>query len=150
MILRSLLAVMGLVLVSAVMAQTTARLTTDIPIAEFFKRPAVASPMLSPDGQRIATLVPGPTVRMILAVADVATPNKRVGIAQFEDADVRNVQWVNDTRLLFDAIDFQAPLGEQFGGCLYVRDFDGGNFVLLVGRGRGFESQGHAAIRPLR
>lgn len=137
-------------MVSVATAQTAARPPSDIPIADFFKRPAVASPKLSPDGQRIAMLVSGPTGRTMIAVADVATPNKRVGVAQFEDADVRSVQWVNDKRLLFDAIDFQAPLGEQFGAGLYARDVDGANFVFLVGRGRGFESQGHTAIRPLR
>ena len=49
-----------------------------------------------------------------MAVADVGTPDKFKGIAQFDDADVRSVTWVNDERLVFDAVDFQATMGDQF------------------------------------
>ena len=119
-------------------------------IGDFFRRPLIASPQLSPDGTRIGMLVTNNEGRTVLAVADTATPQRRIGVARFDDADVRSFRWVNDRRLVFDAIDFQAPLGEQFGAGLYAIDVDGGNFVFLVGRGRGFESQGHVAIRPLR
>ena len=119
-------------------------------IEDFFRRPLIESPQLSPDGQRIGVLVTNKEGRTVLAVADTATPQKRVGVARFDDADVRSFRWVNDRRLVFDAIDFLAPLGEQFGAGLYAIDVDGENFAFLIGRGRGFESEGHVAIRPLR
>ena len=119
-------------------------------IEDFFRRPLIESPRLSPDGKRIGMIVTTNEGRTVLAVADIATPQKRIGIARFGDGDVRSFRWVNDQRLVFDAIDFQAPLGEQFGAGLYAIDVDGGNFEFLVGRGCGFESQGHVAIRPLR
>ncbi|MBL8330960.1 MAG: S9 family peptidase [Rubrivivax sp.] len=122
----------------------------DVPVANFFKVPALAQPTLSPDGKRIAMLVAGPDGRNALAVADVATPGKRVGVARFNDADIREFAWVNDRRLVMSLYDTQAPLGEQFLGGLYAVNADGSDFVFLVGRGRAFESQGHAAIRPLR
>lgn len=95
-------------------------------------------------------LVPGPGGRTVLAVSDAASPNRRVGVARFSDADVRSFQWVNDRRLVFDAVDFQSALGEQFGAGLYAVDIDGKDFVWLVGRGLRGESEGHVAIRPLR
>ena len=121
-----------------------------IPVADFFRRPLMSSPVLSPDGKHIAMLMQGPEERTVLAVADIATPTKRVGVARFDDADVRSFQWVNDHRLVFDAMDFQSPLGEQFYAGLYAVDVDGGKFLWLVGRGFDQESEGHIAIRPLR
>lgn len=126
------------------------RRPADVPVADFFKRPALDQVKLSPDGSRIAMLVPGPDGRNALAVADVATPGKRVGIAKFSDADILTVHWVNDRRLIMSLIDFQAPTGEQLFEGLYAVNADGSDFVFLVGRGRGFESEGHLAIRPLR
>lgn len=121
-----------------------------VPAADFFRWPALSSPQLSPDGTRLAMIVAGPEGRQVLAVAPVDAPNKPVGIARLTDADVRTFAWVNDRRLVFDVIDFQAPLGEQWGGGLYGIDADGGDFKWLVGRGRAEESGGHAAVRPLR
>ena len=122
----------------------------DIPASAFFKWPTLSTPVLSPDGKRIALVVPGPGGRKVLALADAATPQKRIGVAQFSDADIQNVWWINDDRLAFNAIDYQSALGEQFGGGLYAVDADGSDFVYLVGRGRAQESEGHVAIRPLR
>lgn len=122
----------------------------EIPAKAFFEWPTLSNPTLSPDGQRIAMLVPGPGGRKVLALADTATPNRRIGLAQFSDADIRDVWWVNDKRVVFSAIDFQSALGEQFGGGLYAVDTDGNNFTYIVGRGKEQESGGHIAIRPLR
>ena len=119
-------------------------------VSDFFRRPLIASPRLSPDGKRIAMLVSIKDGRTELAVADTQTPQNRVVVARFDDGDVRDFQWVNDRRLVFRAIDYQAPLGEQFGAGLYAADVDGSGFTFLVGRGRNFESTGHVAIRPLR
>lgn len=139
-----------LLLCGAAEPSTQAAEARSVPVADFFRQPALQAPTLSPDGKRIAMIVPGPNGRTVLALADVETPSRRVGVAHFDDADIRHVWWVNDQRLAFDAIDYQSAAGEQFGAGLYAVDIDGRNFVWLVGRGRDFESGGHAAIRPLR
>lgn len=150
MLLRVLL-MFGLILAAAaVSSQPSGTSPAAVSAADFFRRPALSSPRLSPDGSRIAMLIPGPEGRTVLAVADVATPNRRVGVARFSDADVRSFQWVSDRRLVFDAVDFQSALGEQFGAGLYAVDVDGKDFVWLVGRGLRGESEGHVAMRPLR
>ena len=121
-----------------------------IPVADFFQRPALSAPALSPDGKRLAMLMPGPDGRTVLAVADAAAPAKRVGIARFDDVDVRDFSWVNSSRLVFTVMDFQSPLGEQFYGGLYAVDADGQNFMQLIGRGLTQENEVHTAVRPLR
>lgn len=133
-----------------VQSDLASAMAASIPIEHFFRRPALSQPTLSPDGSKIAMLVPGPDGRNALAVAEVSDPSKRTGIARFSDADIRSVAWVNDRRLVMSLIDLQAPLGEQVLGGLYAIDADGSDFVFLVGRGRDVESTGHAAIRPLR
>jgi dipeptidyl aminopeptidase/acylaminoacyl peptidase len=124
--------------------------TAATPVADFFRRPVMSDLALSPDGKHIAMLMQGPEERTVLAVADIATPTRRVGVARFDDADVRSFHWVNNQRLVFDAMDFQSPLGEQFYAGLYAVDVDGGNFMWLVGRGFAQESESHVAVRPLR
>lgn len=120
-----------------------------LPVEAFFRKPAVSSPVLSPSGKRIAMLVPTQSGRVGLAVADVATPEKFVGIAQFEDADVRSVSWVNDERLVFDAVDFQAPVGDQLGSGLYAVNADGSDFLWLIERTGNYRVTGNPVKRPL-
>jgi acetyl esterase/lipase len=120
-----------------------------LPVASFFKKPAIGAPSLSPSGKRIAMLVPSASGRMGLAVADSATPHKFTGIAQFDDADVRSAAWVNDERLVFDAIDRQAPVGEQLGNGLYAVNADGSDFVWLIERTGNYRVTGNPSRRPL-
>jgi len=105
-----------------------------LPIEAFFQKPALGSPILSPSGKKLAMLRPSASGRMSLAIADVATPDKFIGVAQFSDADVRTVSWVNENRLVFDQIDFQAGRGEQKGAGLYAVNADGTDFVMLIQR----------------
>lgn len=106
-----------------------------IPVEHFFRKPSMRVPVLSPSGDKIAMLVPAKDGRIGLAVADVATPNKFVGVAQFDDGDVNDVYWVSDNRLVFDAVDLQKALGDQADGeGLYAVDADGRNYVQLIQR----------------
>jgi len=120
-----------------------------LPVEAFFKKPALMSPRLSPNGKRIAMLVPTASGRMGVAIADIGTPDKFKGIAQFEDADVRSVTWVNDERLVFDAVDFQATAGDQLGSGLYAVNADGSDFLWLIERTGNYRVSGNPAKRPL-
>lgn len=142
-----------LVLAQPAPAAQAAKPAALLPIEDFFRKPVISSPRLSPDGKKVAMLVPTKSGRMGLAVANVETPDKFVGVAQFDDADVRQAQWVNDTRLVFDAIDFQAPVGDQQGSGLYAVDADGSDFVWLIKRSYNYATTGPAMPRlndPLR
>lgn len=120
-----------------------------IPVRDFFRKPAVMSPQLSPNGKKLAMLVPAGKDRVGLAVADVATPDKFVGIAQFEDADITRFSWVNDGRLVFQAFDWQAPAAYQQGSGLYAVNADGTEFKWLIERNGNYRTVGVPSERPL-
>jgi dipeptidyl aminopeptidase/acylaminoacyl peptidase len=74
---------------------------------------------------------------VFLAVIDL--DNERGGatvIANFKDTDVRSFEWVNDDRLVFNTIDFEAPLNDQsFGPGLFSIMRDGSHVrELITGR----------------
>jgi dipeptidyl aminopeptidase/acylaminoacyl peptidase len=120
-----------------------------IPVRDFFRTPAVAGVSLSPSGQKIGLIINNPAGRRTLAIADTSTPTRFKGIAQFEDADVRSFRWVNDNRLVFDAVDLQAGLGAQQGSGLYAVNADGTDFVWLIERNGKSRAVGVPAKRPL-
>ena len=130
LLLRFLLFAGATAQASLALAQPAAQ----IPVESFFRNPAINSPVISPNGKQIAMAVPTQSGRMGLAVANVETPDKRVGIAQFDDADVRMVQWVNDQRLVFDLYDRNAEVGKQKGSGLYAVNADGSEYEWLIER----------------
>lgn len=139
---------MSIVATSEVHAQAAAPASA-IPVVDFFKLPAVRSPMLSPSGKKIAMIVPAGNDRLGLGVASIDTPDKFVGIAKFEDADVGSINWVNDDRLVFTAIDYQAPVAEQRGSGLYAVNADGSDFLWLIEQNSKYRPVGVPATRPL-
>lgn len=136
---------------SGALAQTSKSTTSpaNIPVVDFFKQPALQAPSLSPSGKKIAVIIGTNSGRKGLAVADIATPTKFLGVAQFEDADIRSFAWVNDNRLVFDAVDFQAGLGEQLGSGLYAVNADGTDFLWLIERTGNYRVMGNPSKRPL-
>ena len=131
------------------LAQIPAKSPNSIPVVDFFKQTALLAPALSPSGQKIAVIIGNNTGRKGLAVSDIKTPTKFIGIAQFEDVDIRSFAWVNDDRLVFDAIDFQAGLGEQIGSGLYAVNSDGSDFLWLIERTGNYRVLGNPTKRPL-
>jgi len=121
-----------------------------LPAELFFRKPALRSPTLSPNGKRIAMLVPTAGGRSGLAIADTATPDKFKGIAQFDDADIRSVSWINDERLVFDLTDQQAAADDQLGSGLYAVDADGSDFNWLIQRTWTYSGPSHLMMRALR
>lgn len=135
MLFRAAALVTALSVPALALAQAATQATAaPLPIETFFKKPAFRNPVLSPNGQKFAVLVPSASGRVGLAVANVNEPSKLVGIAQFDDADVNSVRWVNDGRLVFDAIDQQVPLGDQLGSGLYAINADGSDYMWLIKR----------------
>ncbi|KQQ92046.1 S9 family peptidase [Massilia sp. Leaf139] len=107
-----------------------------IPVQDFFRPAAAVTPRLSPNGDKIALLIPAPDGRTTLAVADIATPTRFTGIAHFGDADINRFGWINKNRLWFDAIDQQATAGDQLGNGLFAVDADGSAFAKVIERKR--------------
>lgn len=114
------------VAIPVVQAQTT-------PVQAFFMPPKMAQPVVSPDGKRLAVLVGNDrTGRRDLLVMDLGPPVLRTTAASFVDADIRDVQWVNNERLVYtlsqgaESLDAQPCLG------LWAVDHDGGSNRRLV------------------
>lgn len=120
-----------------------------LPVESFFRKPVLGAPTLSPSGKKIAMLVSTSSGRIGLAIADTVTPDKFKGIAQFPDADLRSVTWVNENRLVFDVTDRQAAMGEQLGTGLYSVNADGSDFVWLIERTGNYRATGGTLRRPL-
>jgi len=95
----------GLLLTGAATAQAPAAAATAKPpsITDFFKRPTLRSPKLSPSGRYLAVQTAGKDDRMWLAVIDLETMSAARVVASFRDADVYRHDWVNEERLVFQA-----------------------------------------------
>jgi len=92
-------------------------------VEQFFKRPIYSRLALSPDGTRVAAIVPG-AKRDRLAVFDVDTRAARP-VTNFVDADVLYFEWISDKRLVLSIGDaHEASSNAEFYGW-YAVDADG-------------------------
>jgi len=104
-----------------------------IPVDDFFRHPAMRDAKLAPSGKLLGVLLAGASGRMVLGVVDLDARKSKI-VGAFDDADVRSFHWVNDRRLVFDAIDLRLASGEQLGAGLYAINADGSGFRRLVKR----------------
>lgn len=102
------------------------------PVGAFFSEPAFSDAAISPDGRRVAFKVGAPGQRQRLAVLDLATLKPAV-VASFDDADVGQLQWVNNRRIVFDLqTELAGPGFVDRGPGLFAVDHDDTNFRQLV------------------
>jgi len=114
-------------------AQTAAAPPPPPPSVEsFFRNPQLSRLALSPSGKLIAMLVPGRSGRLMLGVMDAETLSNARAVVGFEGADVRSFHWVNDTRLVFDTIDFESAGGDQKPPGLFAVNVDATDLKPLV------------------
>ncbi len=74
-----------------------------LPAEAFFGPPNLPEVRLSPSGDKLALVTSKPGAKRALVVLDLTQRGKALGVLQLGDADVANVQWVNDQRLIFRA-----------------------------------------------
>jgi dipeptidyl aminopeptidase/acylaminoacyl peptidase len=96
-----------------------------LPVADFFRRPQFVHMVMSPNGQSIAATAAAPNGRVKLVVLDLRDLARSKTIAFFSDADVYDVEWVNDDRLVFDVTDRRLAYGDQKGSGLFAVDREG-------------------------
>jgi dipeptidyl aminopeptidase/acylaminoacyl peptidase len=115
-----------------------------LPVETFFKKANIAQVTFSPDGKRIACLVPYER-RMNLAVIDLEKKTKNL-LTTFKDNDVGSLLWANDQRLIFTKTSDGQP-----GAAVYAINRDGTEGVLLVGGAAeaGTERQANSEFRGL-
>ena len=105
------------------------------PPAEAFFRPADFQEVaLSPSGRYLALTSAKGLKNLGLVVLDLAPGGKVQRAAQFSDGDVRQVRWVNDTRLVFSVMDPPGSGAPQTLPGLYAVKSDGSELRQLVRR----------------
>ena len=110
----------------AMLAISTRAIAAPPPVEDFFRYESFGHAVMSPSGNHVAaTVKSGKTGRRGLVVFDARDLTKTAAVAIYADADVNNVNWVNDERLVFSVMDLQAPVGEQRGGGLFAVDREG-------------------------
>ena len=132
-ILAIALALAGAFAVAAHAAEPVAAPST-VPVEAFFGPPDMSEPVMSPDGSALAILMRNKAGRRQLVVLDTADLTKATVAAGFADADVSDVQWVNNRRLLFHTWEEDVSAIRQTQGDLYGVDRDGNEMRVLIGQ----------------
>ena len=147
---RLLAVVMGLA-VAGGEAKGQAAAIANLPAAEeFFREADIAEAVLSPSGQRLAITSGRGGTRVGLFVIDLAKPAKPRTVAQYKDADVRTVSWVNDELLIFGVTDYSKGSGRPDGWPgLFSVSADGGRIRELVKRKNPFVTDGANTSRAV-
>ncbi|KQV90768.1 dipeptidyl aminopeptidase [Massilia sp. Root351] len=115
------------------------------PVEDFFSTPEFSSPTLSPSGRYLAARLGGKGQRDRLAVLDLKDNSAKV-VAQFSNADISSITWVNDERIAFDSTDRTlAPGDEKSGPGLYAVNRDGSGYKQLVNRNIAYDHPSPAA-----
>lgn len=105
------------------------------PAEVFYKDADITYAVLSPSGRRLAVTTAKGTARIGLVVYDLAPGGRILRVAQFPEADVMNVHWVNDERLVFGVTDYSAGSGRPAGAPgLFTVKTDGSPARQLVRR----------------
>jgi hypothetical protein len=106
-----------------------------LPPEVFYRNTDLAEAHLSPSGRWLAITGAMGAERAGLVIFDVKNGGQPRRIVQFADGDVTNVQWVNDDRLVFSALDFSEGSGRGRGAWgLFAVNADGSKRIQLVRR----------------
>lgn len=97
----------------------------------YFNVPRITSVTVSPANTHAAFLWRGNEGRLVLAVIDLAEPSKVRVVAGNRHLDIRNIHWVNDRRLVFDAVPPELVIYEGEAGTFAI-DHDGQRQQLLA------------------
>jgi dipeptidyl aminopeptidase/acylaminoacyl peptidase len=102
----------------------------DIPIDVFFRRAQYSDMRLSPDGSKLAGVVPL-NGRGNLVVIDLKTQKPNI-ISSFKTADVSSFMWINNNRLYLTSADLAEATGNIYLKGAYAVDADGKNLRDMI------------------
>lgn len=103
-----------------------------VPTAEDFASQAqIDNVVVSPSGGRMALLTPAADGRSRLTVMDLDPIGAPRIVAEFSDANVRRVRWVNDDRLVFD-VSQDGAVVKEWGGGTFAVNHDASDQVHLI------------------
>lgn len=99
--------------------------------ADYARWPEVMRMVVSPSNDRVAMLVRSPKGRVALAIADLGGDGKPRLLAAYDDVDVREVDWINDKRLVYSVWQ-EGPRIEYDKWGSFAVDHDGSNERHLI------------------
>ncbi len=101
------------------------------PIESYTRQPAIADVAISPSGKRLAVITFGNNGMKRLGVMNLDPVGDARIVGSFGDADVTDVQWVSDDRLVFSA--FQRGAEIRAGGAgVFAVNHDGSDERQLI------------------
>jgi dipeptidyl aminopeptidase/acylaminoacyl peptidase len=104
-------------------------------IEAFFENTAFSGAVLSPNARYLAARIARKNLRDALAVVELSNNSAKI-VASFSDADIGQFAWVDDERLLFNAVDKDLGAGDSFDAPgLYAVNRDGSAYRQLAPRG---------------
>ena len=131
-----------------VTAQPTAATSAGVPtVEEFVRRPQFTEMLASPSGRYLAT-TREVTGRLNLVIIDLEKRTS-AAVTNFDDIDVGQVRWVGDDRLVFSAVQLNAPSGQDSpaAGGLFTVSREGQDFRQLARTARQLaRSQGGGCV----
>ena len=104
----------------------------DIPAEAFFDAPDMSEPVMSPQGDAIAVLARNKAGHRQLAVVDTADVHRITIVAGFDDADITEVAWADDQRLVFGISHEDESARYRRSSGLYAVDRDGKSLRTLI------------------
>jgi dipeptidyl aminopeptidase/acylaminoacyl peptidase len=116
------------------------------PIENFTKRPILSDVTLSPSGNRMAFITYNKEGRRTVAVINLNPLGEAKVVGSFGDADVTDVSWVNDKRLVFQAFQ-DGPRIKEGGAGTFAVNFDGANYRQLISWRHSIDTPGNSLIR---
>src|SRR5207249_3464883 len=128
------------------LAQQPAEAQVKVPVADFFRPPQLDKPTLSASGRYLAGAVAVQGGRVQLVVLDLENLGQSKVVAGFQDADIYRCWWVNDQRIVFDAIDRQSGTSRPLAPGLWAVNRDGSGFRQLINASWSFFSGRDSAI----
>lgn len=99
---------------------------------KLFQYPSFGHAVLSPDGQKVAFRTAAKGQHSRLAVLDLPTMKPTI-VAEFAEAGIGEIRWVNNRRLVFSLDHEFTPVGKiEFNPGLFAVDADGQRFRQLA------------------
>ncbi|MES2048473.1 MAG: prolyl oligopeptidase family serine peptidase [Pseudomonadota bacterium] len=119
-------------------------------IVSFFQNSTFSGAKLSPNAKFVAIRISTREGRAQLAVLDLATFKSTV-VASFEESDIGEFFWVNDTRIVFNLTNLQLAQGDQYlASGMFAVNIDGSKFKQLVQTSSSFWKAGNGGRALLK
>ncbi|MEO8524028.1 MAG: S9 family peptidase [Caldimonas sp.] len=131
-------------------ASAPAAKVVPVPLEEFMRLPAYASPRVSRNGKYFAVTIPI-NGKMNVAVVDLET-RKGTALTNFDNFDVISMRWVGNDRLLFSLGQRDSPTGPGsfLGGGLFMVSRDGKESRQLASTVQELRKNRQNVYRPMR